>query len=146
MGPIEYLNGLRNLTIVTASVYQVQKTEDKGPFTIYHVLLNDETHAVKNQYLENQTTEDEGALEELYMLRKTNDSTSDAIICWLEKEKATESNDATQARSESSFKVSDPRAILRICSSLFETVDVYSRSAEQSRIQEFTLFPFQQRE
>ena len=34
------------------------------------------------------------------------------------------------------------RAILRICSSLFETVDVYSRSVEQSRIQEFTLILF----
>ena len=88
------------------------------------MLLNDGTQAVKNQYLQNWTMEDEGPLEKLYMLRKTNDSTSDAIIYWLENEMMTESNDATQAGNDCSFKVSDPRAISRICSSLFETFDV----------------------
>ena len=49
------------------------------------MLLNDEIQAVKNQYSQNQTMEDEEPLDKLHMLRKTNDPTSDAIICWLEK-------------------------------------------------------------
>ena len=142
-GPIAYLNGLRNLTIVTAFVYQIQKTKDKGPFKKYHVLLNDESQAVKNQSPQNHTMEDEESLDKLYLLRTPNDPTYVAIICWLEKVMATESDDATQAGSECSFKVSDPCAILRLCSSLFVTVGRVlekCRAITKSRIH--TLFFF----
>ena len=61
----------------------------------------------------------------------SNDSTTDVLICRTKKEMVMKLNDVTQAGSECSFKVSDPRAILRICSSLFETDDAYSRSEEQ---------------
>ena len=92
---------------------------------------NDETQTVEKQYLQDQTMEDEGPLDKYYTSRNINDFASDVLICRLEKEMATKLNDVTQAGSECSFKVSDPRAILRICSSLFETDDVYSRSEEQ---------------
>ena len=139
---------------MAAFVFQIQTPKDEGPFTRYYALqnandsttdvlicqttkemvtkLNDATKTDEKQYLRNQTTEDEGPLTKEYFLRNTNDSRTDALICPLVKEMVTQLNDVNQAGSKCSFNVSDPRANLRTCSSLFETDDVYSRSVEQS--------------
>ena len=55
-------------------------------------------------YLQDQTTEDEGPITRYYVLRNIKDPKTLVLIYGLEKKMVTKQNDVTQAGSDASFK------------------------------------------
>ena len=137
-GPTASLNGLRNIMILTALaylLYQTLKIKGARPIADLIELQNIKiatvlayikhfesqyTHRLDKKmivtvptylnYLQNQTTEDEGPFTKYYVLRNINNPKTVVLIYGLEKKMVTKQNDVTQAGSDCSFKVSDPRA------------------------------------